>query len=62
MGASSTNNKMLLLFLSFICLNVLFIFPLYFSVPLAIGAYSKASPHSDGPVLADNGLAVEMVD
>ncbi|MGD9673376.1 MAG: sorbosone dehydrogenase family protein [Candidatus Nitrosocosmicus sp.] len=61
MGASSTNNKMLLLFLPFICLNVLFIFPLYFSVPLAIGAYSKASPHSDGPVLADNGLAVEMV-
>jgi glucose/arabinose dehydrogenase len=61
MGASSTNNKMLLLFLPFICLNVLFIFQLYFSVPLAIGAYSKASPHSDGPVLADNGLAVKKV-
>ncbi len=61
MGASSTNNKMLLLFLPFICLNFLFISPLYFSVPLAIGAYSKASPLSDGPVLADNGLAVKKV-
>jgi glucose/arabinose dehydrogenase len=49
------------LFFPYIGLTIIFIFLLYSSAPLALGAYSKASPHSDGPVIADAGLTAEMV-
>ncbi len=59
MEKSSNNDK--LSFFPYIGLSVLFIFLLYFSIPIALGAYSKASPHSDGPLIADTGLTVELV-
>lgn len=50
------------LFFQCIGLNILFIvFVLYFSIPMIYGAYSKASPFSDGPVITDRSLSVEEI-
>ena len=59
MDESFFNNK--LLFFPGIGLTILFIFLLYFSAPMALGAYSKASPDSEGPSITDPRLTVEMV-
>lgn len=59
MDESFFNNK--LFFFPYVGLTILFIFLLYFSTPMALGAYSKASPDSDGPTITDPHLTVEMV-
>jgi glucose/arabinose dehydrogenase len=53
--------KNMLLFIPCIGLIILFISLLYISATPAMGAYSKASPHSDGPAITDGSLTVETV-
>lgn len=59
MEISFFNNKSL--FYTSIVSILIFIFLVYFSAPMAMGAYSKASPHSDGPQIKNSSLTVEMV-
>lgn len=51
----------LLLIFPFIGLTIFLLFFSFFSVPLALAAYSKASPNSDGPEIMDTSLQVQTV-